>query len=176
MNHLDASKTASESQGRRGGRRDEDKKKRRITGRELDIAIKQTANLTNWRLIFFRRTHRGLLQPLKHRDAVPRAEGRGSCAREERVFSRCGKKIHRGASVFSSPSLRSVPARKNEGRRSELCAPARDATGEVELREFEIVGESLSGIEKARGAFEGARGASVTVSRRARTTPERNYT
>lgn len=55
MNHLDASKTASEGE-REGegaaasGRR---RKKKMDCEEELDIAIKQAANLTNWRLKFF---------------------------------------------------------------------------------------------------------------------------
>lgn len=48
-------------------------------GEELDIAIKQSANLTNWRLNFFPQDRRqALLQPLKHRERRRGAERAGA--------------------------------------------------------------------------------------------------
>lgn len=120
------------------------KKKTDRGGRELDIAIKQAANLTNWRLnFFFAMPPPGVAAALK--TSRRRSCGRGTerAARAKSGCSRGAEKKSIGVPLFASISLRGVPARKNEGRRGELCAAPRDAAGEAELREFEIVGERV---------------------------------
>lgn len=76
---------------------------------ELDIAIKQAANLTNWRLKFFLEPPSvGLLQPLKQRERLPRKGERGEGGVKRDVESGCSRgteKIHRGSSVRLSPLL-----------------------------------------------------------------------
>lgn len=113
MNHLDASKTASEKamgEGVNGNRR----VKKMDCEEELDIAIKHTANLTNWRLNFFLEPPSSVATALK----TSRVEGRG-----KRVLSRYGKKIHRGSSARLAHSS-SIQSEKK--RVAGLCV----ATGE----------------------------------------------
>jgi len=83
---------------------------------ELDIAIKQAANLANWRLslFFFRASEPSAAAALK----TSRAKSGG-----ERVLSRCGKKIHRGPTARLARSG-SIQPEKKEGCRSGLCVAA----------------------------------------------------
>jgi len=85
--------------------------------KELYIAIKQAANLANWRLSLFfspEPPRRAPLQPLKHRE-----RGVGG----ERVLPRYGKKIHRGPAARLARSG-SIQPEKKEGCRSGLCVAA----------------------------------------------------
>lgn len=82
----------------------------------LDIAIKQTANPTNWGLNFFRASNRGCFEPLKHRGPVlTRGGGANTVGREGE--SRDTEKKSIGVPDFPSPLHRRLfsPEKRRHG-------------------------------------------------------------